>query len=304
MSEITIRIGGVPEHFNLPIHLAIESGTFKERGINIQWTDYPGGSGHMTGALREGEVDLCVLLTEGIVADIIRGNQSQIISEYVVTPLTWGIHTGMNNSLIYDKQIFDKQHAVSRLGSGSHLMAMVNANTRGHALSPDQFTVVNDLDGALHSLNQLETDVFYWEKFTTKPYVDARKVQRIGEYVSPWPCFVIAATNAILEKHPLQIAALLDVINESCKNFMADSSVIPMIAKRYQQKILDTERWYHSTEWASDSWVSDKMLKSVIYHLKAAGIVSAEQTIPEFIWKRQTLITLPSGQADGETLDL
>ncbi|HBO30887.1 MAG TPA: ABC transporter substrate-binding protein, partial [Leeuwenhoekiella sp.] len=27
----TIRIGGVPEHFNLPIHLCIEEGLFAEK---------------------------------------------------------------------------------------------------------------------------------------------------------------------------------------------------------------------------------------------------------------------------------
>ena len=286
MSEIIIRIGGVPEHFNLPIHLSIESGAFQKHGINVQWTDYPGGSGDMTAALRNNEMDLCVLLTEGIVADMIKGNPSKIISEYVVTPLTWGIHTGMSNQLNNANNIFDKQHAISRFGSGSHLMAMVNANTRGQALSEEQFTVVSNLDGALNSLDQLESDVFYWEKFTTKPFVDAGKLRRIGEYVSPWPCFVIAATNSILEKYPQEIEALLDVINESCRNFMVDNMVIPMIAERYQQRIEDIERWYHNTEWAANSWVSDKMLKSVVFHLKAANIIDKDEPIPEFIWKK------------------
>ena len=36
----TIRLGGVPEHFNLPIHLAIEKGKFEEKGINLEWTTY------------------------------------------------------------------------------------------------------------------------------------------------------------------------------------------------------------------------------------------------------------------------
>lgn len=36
---VQIRIGGVPEHFNLPWHLAIEDGAFKEAGIDLQWQD-------------------------------------------------------------------------------------------------------------------------------------------------------------------------------------------------------------------------------------------------------------------------
>lgn len=125
MSDVKIRIGGVPEHFNLPIHMAKEQGEFAKRGIDLEWTSFGGGTGQMTKALREDEVDVCVLLTEGIITDIINGNKCKIISEYVTTPLTWGIHTGINNSLEYYKDIFDKKYAISRFGSGSHLMAIV-----------------------------------------------------------------------------------------------------------------------------------------------------------------------------------
>ena len=48
----------------------------------------------------------------------------------------------------------------------------------------------------------------------------------------------------------------------------------------------DVERWYHRTEWAIHGWVSDKMLKSVLFHLRAAGIVEDGQDAPELVWKR------------------
>ena len=41
----TVRIIGVPEHFNLPWHLAMEEGAFAERGIDLIWTDVPEGTG-------------------------------------------------------------------------------------------------------------------------------------------------------------------------------------------------------------------------------------------------------------------
>lgn len=286
MSEVTIRIGGVPEHFNLPIHLANERGDFKKNGIDINWTDFPAGTGQMTKALREDEIDICLLLTEGIIADIIKGNPSKIISEYVITPLTWGIHTGLENTLQRDDTIFDKQHAISRYGSGSHLMSIVNANVNEQEIKSEQFTVINDINGALKSLNDLETDVFYWEKYTTKPYVDSGQIRRVGEYVTPWPCFVIAASDKILNQHPKAIVKMLEIIQQSCMMFMKDNSVISIASERYQQKLQDIERWYHSTEWASNSWVSNKMIKSVIFHLKAANIITEDQEIPELIWKR------------------
>jgi ABC-type nitrate/sulfonate/bicarbonate transport system substrate-binding protein len=282
-----IRLGGVPEHFNLPIHLANENGTFKQSGIEIEWTDFGGGTGEMTKALRNEEVDVCILLTEGIIFDIINGNPAKIISEYVSTPLCWGIHTSVNNPITEYSQIYNKQYAISRNGSGSHLMAQIDANGQGIVLQENQFDIIKNLGGALSSLEKLDTDVFYWEKFTTKPYVDGGLLKRIGEFPTPWPSFMVAASDAVLATHPNKIVTLLDIIHDSCGRFMKNSgTVIPKVAERYQLKLQDAENWFHRTEWATDGWVSDKMLESVIYNLKLARILEKDKAIPELIWKR------------------
>ena len=287
MKENRIRIGGVPEHFNLPIHLAMEQGAFQSRGLQVEWTTYPGGTGQMTRALREGEVDACILLTEGIIKDIVQGNQAKIISVYVKTPLCWGIHTAADNPLDNYKDIFDKTYAISRFGSGSHLMAVVDANSKGQQLEEDQFQIIKNLDGALDSLAKHDTDVFYWEKFTTKPYVDKGTLKRVGEYLTPWPCFVIAARNEILEEQPDNIIRLLRSIHDSCDSFMRNPQAIELVSTRYDQKPEDVERWFHATEWAIHGWISDKMLSSVIYNLRLAGILRADEPIPELVWKRK-----------------
>ena len=287
MKENPIRIGGVPEHFNLPIHLAIENGEFVSKGIHVTWINYTGGTGEMIAALRNNEVDVCILLTECIVADIIKGNPCKIISEYVTTPLCWGIHTSTKNELEHYPQIFNKKYAISRLGSGSHLMAIVDAHNKGHKLNESQFTIVKNLDGALESLTNLETDVFYWEKFTTKPFVDSKQLKRIGESYTPWPCFVIAASNKMIEEQPENLISLLKIIHDSCDKFMQNEDVIDLVCNRYKQKKQDVEAWYHATEWAYHGWVSDKMLKSVIYNLQISKIIDVGQAIPELIWKRQ-----------------
>ncbi len=286
MENVKIRLGGVPEHFNLPIHLAIEKGVFSGRGVDLEWTDFGGGTGQMTKALRENEIDACILLTEGIIADIINGNPCKIISEYVTTPLTWGIHSGVNNSLANYRDIFDKKYAISRFGSGSHLMAIVDAESKGHKLTKDQFVVVKDINGALPSLHSLDSDVFYWEKYTTKPFVDRGQLKRIGEYNTPWPCFVIAATDKILKEQPDSIIRMLRTIHDECDKFMHDDSNILLVSERYDQKIKDVERWYNSTEWAIHGWVSEKMIKSVLFHLQLAEIIKKGDQIPELIWKR------------------
>ena len=65
----TLKIAGVPEHFNLPWHLCIEEGRFEQSGIDAQWTDVPEGTGKLCQMLRDGSTDIAVILTEGIIKD-------------------------------------------------------------------------------------------------------------------------------------------------------------------------------------------------------------------------------------------
>jgi actin-like ATPase involved in cell morphogenesis len=60
----------------LPWHLAIENK--ESHDINLQWTDVPEGTGKMCQMLRDGETDIAVILTEGIVKDIVAGNQVKL----------------------------------------------------------------------------------------------------------------------------------------------------------------------------------------------------------------------------------
>lgn len=280
-----IQIGGVPEHFNLPIHLAVENGWFAKNDIDLNWTDYPGGSGDMKEALRNDEVDMCILLTEGIVTDILKGNPSKIISGFVKTSLTWGIHTGIQNS-IDDTLVFEKKIAISRFGSGSHLMPIVNAMMQEQAIQRNQFIEVNDIHGGIKALNTNEADIFYWEKFTTKPYLEKGKLKKIDEFISPWPCFMIAATNNIIDKDPNLVSEVLKVIHQANQYFMELDNAPELVAKHFNLDLKDAERWYHATEWSVNGWVSNKMLQGVHYSLKEAKIVDRDSSIEGIIWKR------------------
>ena len=85
----TVKIVGVPEHFNLPWQLCLENGEFSEIGIDLEWTDIPEGTGKMCQMLRNNETDLAVILTEGILKDISNGNESVVLQQYVSSPLQW-----------------------------------------------------------------------------------------------------------------------------------------------------------------------------------------------------------------------
>ncbi|WP_420315756.1 ABC transporter substrate-binding protein [Ekhidna sp.] len=282
-----IRIGGVPEHFNLPVHLAIENGDFSQAGIEVEWVDFPGGSGFMKEALRDESIDLCILLTEGIVTDILKGNESKIISGYINTSLTWGIHVKNSDKHFNSPfSIFDKKIAISRYGSGSHLMPIVHAMMEEKTISEHQFIEVRDIQGGIEALQNGTAEIFYWEKFTTKPHVQQGLLKRIGEFISPWPCFQIAATNRIIETESDMVSQFLKIVHQSNQKFMDMSEATKLVANRYQQDFKDVERWFHATEWATNGWVSNKMLEGVIYSLKEANIIGPNAVATNLVWER------------------
>lgn len=281
----TIRVGGVPEHFNLPWHLAIENQLFEKENIKVEWVEYKGGTGQMNKALRNHEVDVCVLLTEGIVKDIAEGNPSKIISKYLNTPLIWGVFSGLNNPIKYYGEIYDKKYAISRFGSGSHLMPYVDALYKEKTLEKDQFVVINNLDGALESLSNLKTDVFYWERYTTKPYVDKGILKSLGEFVTPWPCFVIAATEKAISEKEEALQAMLRVLYFVNHQFMTSIDSVPEVSKRYGQKLEDVNNWFHSTEWSTNDIISFKMLENVVYTLHKSKIIEQKIQANDLCYK-------------------
>jgi len=270
----TLRIGGVPEHFNLPWHLGIENKIFENEGLQVEWTTFNGGTGQMTQALRNDEIDVCVVLTEGIIADIINGNPSKLISKYLNTPLIWGVFTGAQNPINYYGEIYDKTYAISRYGSGSHLMPIVDALFKDKMLKKEQFKIIKNLDGALESLSTNQSDVFYWEKYTTKPYVDKGVFKCLGEFVTPWPCFMLAATDKAIAEKTEALQIMLKTLYFITRQFMTSIDAIEQVSQRYQQKIEDVTNWFHSTEWSTNDEISFKMLENVIYTLQKSGIIS------------------------------
>ncbi len=278
-----INIGGVPEHFNLAWYLGLKNGEFKDAGINLRWKDYFGGTGAMTKGLRDGDIDMAVILTEGIVKDIIDGNKSKIVQVFVETPLIWGIHVAEKSDFKTIEDLKGTKAAISRYGSGSHLMAYINAENNGWDLEKDlNFEVIKNLDGAVEGLTEGKADYFMWEKFTTKPLVDNGKFRRIGDCPSPWPCFVIAVSEEFLKTNKDDVKAILDIVNATTAEFKEIPSIDRMIANRYEQELEDVQEWLSLTEWSQKN-ISKQTIKKVQDDLFALNI------IPEK-WKYEDLV--------------
>ena len=268
-----INIGGVPEHFNLAWYLTLKNGEYKDENINLRWHDYYGGTGAMCKALREKEIDIAVILTEGIIKDIIDGNPSKIVQTFVQTPLIWGIHVANNSSFKTIEDLKNKKAAISRYGSGSHLMAYINAQNNKWDLKNDlDFEIIKNLDGAVEGLTNGKADYFLWEKFTTKPLVDDGTFRRIGNCPSPWPCFVIAVREDFIESNNNELQAILEIINNTTSEFKDIPNIDKTIANRYEQKLEDVQEWLNLTEW-SQKLIDKKTLNNVQNQLFALNII-------------------------------
>ena len=273
----TIKIAGVPEHFNLPWHMCIENGEFEEVGIDLQWTDIPEGTGKICQMLRDKETDIAVILTEGMVKDIIAGNESKIIQVYVKSPLIWGIHVAANSNFKTLEDLKDKKAAISRFGSGSHLMSFVNAQNQKWDTSKLEFEIVNTIDGAVEALTNENADYFMWERFMTKPLVDKGIFRRIADCPTPWPCFVIAVRNEVLEKYSHVVEQILEIINATTSEFKMIPSIDRMLASKYNQKIEDIQEWLSLTHW-SQKQIDKKTLEKAQEQLHSLNLI--EKTVP------------------------
>ena len=280
-----VNIGGVPEHFNLAWYLTLKDGAYKEKGINLRWKDYFGGTGQMCKALRSGEIDMAVILTEGIIKDITVGNPSKIVQIFVKSPLIWGIHVAHHSTCNSIKELKGTKAAISRFGSGSHLMAYVNAKENDWDLEKDlNFEVIKNLDGAVEGLTENKADYFMWEKFTTKPLVDDNTFRRIGECPSPWPCFVIAVRDEFIENEQDILRTILEIINNTTKDFKNIPQIDKTIANRYDQKLEDVQEWLSLTEWSQKN-ISNKMVKKVQKQLKKLDIIDKKLDFKDLVFE-------------------
>ncbi|HRD51581.1 MAG TPA: ABC transporter substrate-binding protein [Flavobacteriales bacterium] len=276
-------MAGVPEHFNLPWMLALERRAYVRARIDLKWTTVPEGTGRMCAMLRNGEVDLAILVTEGAVRDILNGAPNRIVATYVDTPLTWGVHVGAGTAITNAADLVKVPFAISRFNSGSHLAAVSYAQAHGWTPTETDLFVVNDLEGAVERLKAADPIAFLWEKYTTKSHVDQGTFRCVDEHVSPWPSFVVVASEAILAEHPMEVQRLLKVIRDQAAGLMQKKTAPEMIAQRYKMSLEDARAWFSGVKWSADGKVDEAGLRTVCSSLVKAGIVEP-QTGQNFEW--------------------
>ncbi|MFM8243000.1 MAG: ABC transporter substrate-binding protein [Crocinitomicaceae bacterium] len=272
------KIGGVPEHFNLPWRLAIEEGSFDDLGVQLHWSDMTGGTGQMIKGLQTGSLDVAVLLTEGITKSILEGLEAKILMVYVTSPLKWGIHVPFDSDITKVEQLKNKTFAISREGSGSHLMTYVKAHQEGWEKEGLSFNVVGDIYGGLWALQHNEAQGFLWEKYTTFPYTEQKKCCYIDEVVTPWPCFVIAARTDIMKEHVTVLKEVCAIVHQKALELKQNEQASEIISWRYNLRLSQVENWLKETNWNYNNTINLSDFEQVVTYLRELQLISAKET--------------------------
>ena len=279
-----LRIGGVPEHFNLPWKQALADDAFLAAGLEVEFVDYPGGTGAMNAALRSGDLDAALLLTEGAVLDILSGSDNRLVSVYVNSPLVWGIHVAASADILSEDDIQGKRFAISRYGSGSHLIATVDAAERGFDVNAMEFVVVDNIDGARAALADGRADVFLWEKHMTQPLVDHGEFRRIGERVVPWPAFVVSARLDYLAGRGQLVDSALTIVSEYADRLKADAGAAKRIADTYNIALADAESWLSGVQWNRSRRYPADAIDRVATALRTLDMIGPSDPAQDDIW--------------------
>jgi hypothetical protein len=281
------RVGGVPEHFNAPWHIAQANGSLSAEKLAVDWTEFSGGTGAMCKAVNSDELDLAIVLTEGACADIMKGGKHKIVGVYVQSPLCWGVHVSSAphaSKLKKRGDLKESTFAVSRLGSGSHLMSYVLAQESGWDPKKVEFETVGNMDGAREALSENKAHIFMWEKFTTKFLVDSGEWRRVDEFFTPWPCFVIVASNKVLATRENDVQRLLKVINGECTKFKANKggSTIKYLQENHGLSKIDAKTWLsgqNAVQWCCKPTIAESVLQTVTATLCSVGVVTKKQCV-------------------------
>jgi hypothetical protein len=152
-------------------------------------------------------------------------------------------------------------------------MAFVHARAQGWDVARLAFIAVGNLDGAVTAFETGRADVFFWEKFMTKPLVDAGKFRRVGEFEAPWPAFVVCAARALGAEQRDALARVVTIVLEEARALRKRADAAPLIAARYGIASADAAQWLESTRFSARVGVAASDIAPACMALGALGVL-------------------------------
>lgn len=284
MITAPLRIGFVPEHFSTPLHFAQ-----KHFGLQAELIPFPSGTGHMITAIRAGEIDVGIGLTEGWIAglgkeDVQDDGGYRIVGTYVDTPLCWAISTGADRKEIASvESLKGGKIGVSRIGSGSYVMGFVLADREGWLSAEgnpySQTVVLNTFENLRNAVNSGEADFFMWEHFTSKRYYDSGEIRRVGEIYTPWSSWkIVASTKLVGEgKRDARVTELLAKLDQGIRYFNGNKAeAVKYISTALDYSQEDAQAWLKTVKFPETTdAVKAETVDKCVNILRKAGVLTA-----------------------------
>lgn len=280
---MALRIGFVPEHFSTPLYFAE-----KYFGLDAKLVPFPSGTGHMVTALRAGEIDVGIGLTEGWIAGLGREDVEgdggyRLVGTYVETPLLWAISTGAKRQDIPSiDSLHGRKIGISRPGSGSQVMGYVLADQRGWLTSPSppfsETMTLQTFDRLRSAVNSGEADFFMWEHFTSKRYHDAGEIRRLGDIRTPWSSWKIVASTALAPENgglDERVLTLFRKLDQGVDHFNANlDEAVEYIAGNLGYTEPDARAWLDTVRFpARTEGVEHAVVADCVAILRKAGVL-------------------------------
>ncbi|KAI0143725.1 periplasmic binding protein-like II [Xylariaceae sp. FL1272] len=287
MAETPLRIGYVPEHFSTPIYFAK-----KYFGLTAELIPFPSGTGHMITAIRAGEIDIGIGLTEGWIAGLGKEDTPddggyRLVGTFVETPLCWAISTGAKRPEITSVETLKGgKVGISRIGSGSQVMSYVLADEQGWLSSSSSppysdFVILQNFANLRNAVNDGSADFFMWEHFTSKKYYDNGEIRRVGEIYTPWSSWKIVASTKLLneqggKERVMDVCAKLD---KGVNYFDANNEEgIKYISTNLDYSEEDAREWLKTVRFSTQTEGVDlKVVQSCVGILRKAGVLKEDK---------------------------
>nr|ODN89528.1 hypothetical protein L203_02239 [Cryptococcus depauperatus CBS 7841] len=269
-----IKVGWHREHFLSPLLQWVE----KDQGQTVELVECPGGTGEMQVKLKNGEIDLCIALTDALIAGLANGQTSyKLVGQYIASPLRWAVITGKDSQYNAVDDLKGTCFGISRLGRKSDPVSKVGLQSCDRQCI-DLFQVNGQFKPLRDSVNSGETSAFLWEWFTTKPYVDSGEVRFIGSVYTPWPCWHIAASpNVPSEAIKSFLASLEPFVQRFNSPAAREYENVEFVHNFFGHQREDVVEWLQSVEWAESlAEVKIDVLSETLKILARAGVIKPE----------------------------
>lgn len=222
----------------------------------------------------------------------------KLVGSYVSTPLNWAVVCGKDAPYSDIKQLEGKPIGISRIGSGSQIMASVLALQHWSSTSNLEFKVLNSFENLRNAVNRTEAAFFMWEWYTTKPFVDSSEVKFVGNVPTPWPSWSIAASKSNVsrsrdDKLTNSIRTGPDVSSDQVQRFLERLSTyttafdskesrqqanVDFISKHFGYDEQDIRAWQDAVGYYHDtSTIHEKVVRDTLKTLQIAGVVQEPQ---------------------------